>query len=141
MFIRIDKGSSVPVSRQITQQLRAQCLSGLLRPGNRLPSVRELARDLAVNVNTVLRVYERLAAEQLIELRHGEGTFVRDRDPTKEMGDQLHEQRQHFANEFAAMVQRGLLLGLTPQELRQQLKAALDAARNSHSQDRPRSVP
>ena len=49
-----------------------------LSPGERLPSVRELARELAVNQNTVLRVYERLSGEGLLEMRHGQGTFVAD---------------------------------------------------------------
>ena len=53
--------------------------SGGVRPGDRLPSVRELARELAVNQNTVLRVYERLCGEGLLEMRHGQGTFVTGR--------------------------------------------------------------
>ena len=63
MFIRIEKGSSTPISRQIAEQIRAQCLSGRIKPGTQIPSVRQLARDLAVNQNTVLRVYEKLMAE------------------------------------------------------------------------------
>ena len=60
MFLRIEKGSAVPISRQIAEQIATLCASGTLRPGERLPSVRELARELAVNQNTILRVYERL---------------------------------------------------------------------------------
>ena len=71
MFIRVERGSSVPLSRQIDEQIRAQCLSGVLRGGDCLPSVRQLAKELAVNVNTVFRVYERLASEKLIETRAG----------------------------------------------------------------------
>ena len=58
------------------EQIRVQCLAGLLEPGQCLPSVRQLAKELVVNVNTVVRVYECLAAEGLVEMRHGEGTFV-----------------------------------------------------------------
>src|SRR5580704_12108450 len=76
MFIRVERGSSIPISRQIGEQIRAQCLAGTLKPGDSLPAVRRLAQQLAVNVNTVLRVYERLAAEKLIEMRHGDGTYV-----------------------------------------------------------------
>ena len=60
MFIRVEPSSGVPVTGQIADQVRTHCASGTLRPGDRLPSVRELARQLAVNPNTVLRVYERL---------------------------------------------------------------------------------
>jgi GntR family transcriptional regulator len=49
MFLRIEKGSAVPISRQIADQIASLCASGGVTPGQRLPSVRELARDLAVN--------------------------------------------------------------------------------------------
>jgi DNA-binding transcriptional regulator YhcF (GntR family) len=131
MFFRIEKGSSVPITRQLAEQIRAQCLSGTLGPGARLPSVRELARELALNVNTVFRVYEQLAAEQLIELRHGDGTFVRERAAIGDTVRQLESQRQQYALEFEALVRRGLLLGLTATELRRKLSDALKEAGRS----------
>src|SRR5438128_9810110 len=106
MFLRIEKGSSVPVTRQVAEQIRAQSLAGTLRPGERLPSVRELARELAVNVNTVFRVYERLAADQLIEMRHGDGSFVRDRPAANETAHQLERQREQYTIEFDALIRR-----------------------------------
>src|SRR5438105_2985080 len=102
MFIRIERGSSVPITRQVAEQIRAQCLSGTLPPGERLPSVRELARELAVNVNTVFRVYERLAADQLIEMRHGDGTFVLPRPASAEAARQMETQREQYTVEFDA---------------------------------------
>jgi GntR family transcriptional regulator len=128
MFIHIEKGSSVPITRQVVEQIRAQCLSGTLRPGERLPSVRELARELAVNVNTVFRVYERLAADQLIELRHGDGTFVRPQPVSDDVARRLAEQREQYTTEFDALVRRGLLLGLRAPELRRKLEQSLKAA-------------
>lgn len=65
--LRIEPSSGVPITRQIVDQIRTQCASGNLRPGDRLPSVRELARELAVNQNTILRVYERLTGEGLLD--------------------------------------------------------------------------
>lgn len=123
MFLHIERGSSVPISRQITEQLRAQCLAGALRPGDKLPSVRELAQQLAVNVNTVFRVYERLAAEKLIELRHGDGTYVCQ--PQQEAQSQLATQREKYFREFDAVIQQGVLLGLTTADLRSRLTAVL----------------
>lgn len=131
MFFRIEKGSSVPISRQLAEQIRAQCLNGALEPDARLPSVRELARELAVNVNTVFRVYEQLAAEQLIELRHGDGTFVRERTAEGDTARQLEGQRQQYTLEFEALVRRGLLLGLTAADLRRKLTDALKEAGRS----------
>ena len=76
MFIRIESTSGVPITRQITDQIRAQCATGALAPGEKLPSVRALARQLAVNQNTILRVYERLTMAGLLEIRRGDGTYV-----------------------------------------------------------------
>ncbi len=63
MFIRIETTSGMPITRQIMDQIRALVASKSLEPGDRLLSVRALAHELAVNQNTVLRVYERLTAE------------------------------------------------------------------------------
>ena len=108
MMVRIEKGSAVPVSRQIADQIRAQCLSGRLTPGTQIPSVRQLARELTVNQNTVLRVYERLTNEKLLEMRHGEGTFVARRMPNR----QLDGQRQKFIEELTQLLRQGRLLGI-----------------------------
>lgn len=121
MFVRIERGSSIPISRQIADQIRAQCLTGRAQPGTQLPSVRQLAKDLAVNQNTILRVYEKLTAEKLLEMRHGEGTFVAQELPT----GQLTGQRLLFVDEFTQLIRRGRLLGLSTDELESLLRDAL----------------
>lgn len=125
MHIRIERGSSTPISRQIMEQIRAHCLSGTLQPGDSLPSVRKLASRLGVNVNTVVRVYERLAAESLVEMRHGEGTFVLPQAAFSENRQQMAEQREQLEREFSTVVHRGLLLGLTATELRKLLTTSI----------------
>ncbi|WP_417381606.1 GntR family transcriptional regulator [Gimesia sp.] len=125
MHIRIERGSSTPISRQIMEQIRAHCLSGTLQPGDSLPSVRKLASRLGVNVNTVVRVYERLAAESLVEMRHGEGTFVLPQAAFSENRQQMAEQREQLEREFSAVVHQGLLLGLTAAELRKLLTTSI----------------
>ncbi|HAH48830.1 GntR family transcriptional regulator [Gimesia sp.] len=129
MHIRIERGSSTPISRQIMEQIRAHCLSGTLQPGDSLPSVRKLATRLGVNVNTVVRVYERLAAESLVEMRHGEGTFVLPQAAISENRQQLAEQREQLEREFSAVVHQGLLLGLTAAELRKLLTTSIADAK------------
>jgi GntR family transcriptional regulator len=89
------------------------CASGLLRPGDRLPSVRELARELAVNQNTVLRVYERLCGEGVLEMRHGQGTFVAARATKR----QLAAHRARLVDELRQIARQALALGLSPDEL------------------------
>jgi GntR family transcriptional regulator len=124
MFLRIEKGSSTPISRQIFEQIAALCASGALRAGDRLPSVRQLAQELTVNQNTVLRVYERLVAEGLLEMRHGQGTFV--------AGNALHrryeKQRRQFADELLLVVRRGLMLGMSVEQLHEMFTGAVEEA-------------
>ena len=120
MFIRIEAGSGVPITRQIMDQVRDQCASGALSPGDRLPSVRQLARELAVNQNTILRVYERLTMEGLLERRHGAGTYVVD----KLVPGYLKAQRQQLSEEAERLVRRSVTLGLGPDEVDQLVKAA-----------------
>ena len=130
MLVRVERGSSVPISRQIAEQIRAQCISGVLRAGEALPSVRQLAQQLAVNVNTVVRVYERLAAEKLIEMRHGDGTYVLPA-PGGGASPQLAQEREHFRLELEALVGRGLMLGFTAGDLRRMVSAAAVSARGT----------
>lgn len=113
MFLRIEKGSSVPVSRQIADQIATLCASGLLRPGERIASVRELAKELAVNQNTVLRVYERLCGEGLLEMRHGQGTFVAHRAKR----GQLAVHRERILDELRQLARQAVGLGLSFEEL------------------------
>lgn len=74
--IRIDRQGDVPVGVQLAWALRGAIESGTLRPGDRLPPLRELAIEVGVNANTLRTAYAKLEADGLIETRHGSGTFV-----------------------------------------------------------------
>ncbi len=76
MFDGIDPKSPVPIYRQITDQIRRSVAGGLLAPGDRLPSVRELAARIIVNPNTVAKVYRDLERDGLLETRRGDGTYI-----------------------------------------------------------------
>ena len=114
MFIRVETSSGVPITRQIADQIRALSASGVLVPGDRLPSVRQLAKELAVNQNTILRVYERLTAEGLLERRQGDGTFLCESLPR----GQAKAQKELLASEVDRVVHRALDLGVEPQALK-----------------------
>jgi GntR family transcriptional regulator len=122
MFIRIETSSGVPITRQIMDQIRTQCASGSLAPHDRLPSVRELARQLAVNQNTILRVYERLTAEGLLERRHGDGTYVTACDSA----GQLKAQRELLSAELERLVRRAVALGVNAHDLCRMLQESYD---------------
>ena len=121
MLLRIEKGSAVPISSQIAGQIAMLCAAGKLQPGERLPSVRELARELAVNQNTVLRVYERLVSEGLLEMRHGQGTFVAQ--GAKPNSLVLH--RERLVEELRQLAQQALSLGLSHDQIHELLTKAL----------------
>ncbi len=76
MLFHLEPNSGVPLYRQIVDEVKAGTIKGLLRDGDRLPSVRELARSLGINPTTVVKAYEILEQEKLIVLRHGLGAFV-----------------------------------------------------------------
>lgn len=79
MLTRIDPASGVPLFEQLAGSIRASAISGTLAVGERLPSARELAASLDINVHTVLRAYQLLRDEGLIELRPGRGATVTSR--------------------------------------------------------------
>ena len=72
----ISSTSGVPTYLQIVQQVRQALRLGRLEPGDRLPTVREVAAAVAINPNTVLKAYGELEHEGLVEGRHGQGTYV-----------------------------------------------------------------
>ena len=90
MEIAIDNKSGVPFYRQIIEQIKFGIARQDLAPGDRLPTVRQLAVDLSINPNTVIRAYRELEIEGIIETQQGSGTFVGGRQPVI---DDLERQR------------------------------------------------
>jgi GntR family transcriptional regulator len=79
MLLRIDPASAVPLFEQLAASVRADASRGTLRAGDRLPAARDVAGSLDVNVHTVLRAYQLLRDEGLVDLRRGRGAVVTDR--------------------------------------------------------------
>lgn len=97
--LRVDRNAEVPVGTQLAWRLRELVRGGSLAPGDRLPSVRELAAAAGVNVNTVRAVYGRLEHEGLVRSEQGRGTFVgvaeraaRPAEPERATRSQLRRQ-------------------------------------------------
>jgi GntR family transcriptional regulator len=76
LFLRIREDSDSPIYQQIIDQVKAQVADGTLAKGERLPSVRELARDLNINVNTVYKAYRELETQSIVRMRVGFGVTV-----------------------------------------------------------------
>lgn len=81
MKIIIKNGSAVPIYEQIKNAIRDEVLKGNLKAGEKLPSVRNLARELSISILTVKKAYDELESEGFIESRQGLGTFVGKEDP------------------------------------------------------------
>ena len=78
MFDDVDPRSPTPLYEQIAARVRVAVASGDLSPGDSLPSVRALARQLRINPATVVQAYRDLASDGFVSLRHGQGTFVQE---------------------------------------------------------------
>jgi GntR family transcriptional regulator len=74
---RLDRTSGVPAYRQLVDQVRQALSLGILRPGDQLPTVRDVVRQITINPNTVHRAYRELEQQGLTEGRPGSGTFVK----------------------------------------------------------------
>jgi GntR family transcriptional regulator len=81
MEFSLDPKSGVPFYRQIIEQVKFGIARGILNPGDQLPTVRQLAVDLSVNPNTVIRAYRELEIEGMLETHQGSGTFIGEKKP------------------------------------------------------------
>jgi GntR family transcriptional regulator len=117
----LDLHSGVPVYRQIIDQVRSGLASGSLTAGDQLPTVRQLAVDLAINPNTVLRAYRELELGGLLETHQGTGTFIANKKVQKNPVERERELMQ-LAGEFAARVGAA---GFALQELIERLREML----------------
>ena len=114
-MISINYRDPRPIYEQIQSELRRLMLTGALPPGNRLPSVRELAGQLAINPNTIQRAYRELEADGYILSVAGKGSFVAQVDQIAE------QQKKQAVGAFLAAAQRLRALGLTQAQLTQLL--------------------
>jgi len=87
----LDQRSGVPAYRQIIDQVLGGIAAGTLRPGDHLPTVRQLAVDLAINPNTVVRAYRELEIREVLATQQGTGTFLTGKKPAV---DELERRRR-----------------------------------------------
>jgi GntR family transcriptional regulator len=117
----LDLHSGMPVYRQLIDQVRGGMASGSLKPGDQLPTVRQLAVDLEINPNTVMRAYRELELSGLLETHQGTGTFIANKKVEKNSAERERHLGQ-MAGEFAA---RAGAAGFTLEELIDRLRELL----------------
>jgi GntR family transcriptional regulator len=120
--LAIDPKDAVPIWRQIEEGVRHLVASGALRPGGTLPSVREMARDLSVNPNTVVKAYQRLTDAGILVVKRGEGTFVSETPPAIPRAERSRTLREG-ATRYASLA---VTIGAPHEETVDELKKALD---------------
>jgi len=131
LILQIDIRSGLPIYTQIVNQVQSQVVSGILKPGDQLPTVRALAEELRVNFNTVARAYRILDEERIISTQQGRGTYITE-IPPPEVNDLLRkESLEALAQRYISEAMR---LEFSKTEIRQmvsdQLKAWNEAQEN-----------
>lgn len=115
---RLDLHSGVPVYRQIVDQVRGGVASGALPVGDQLPTVRQLAVDLSINPNTVVRAYRELELGGLLETHQGTGTFI----SAQKLRGGNEERARQLARIVEDSVARAGAAGFTVEDLIEQLR-------------------
>ena len=113
----IQWNDGAPIYRQLKDRVIAMMLDGVLKPGDALPSVRQVAAEYQLNPITVSRAYQELADEALVEKRRGLGMFVTDEAAKKLL---ISERERFLHDEWPAVAERINRLGLSTEELLRQ---------------------
>ena len=110
----IEWSDGAPIYRQLKERVVAMLLDGVIKPGEALPSVRQVAAEYQLNPITVSRAYQELVDDQLVEKRRGLGMYVTEGAASRLM----NSEREHFLREeWPLMLERIQRLGLEPSEL------------------------
>jgi GntR family transcriptional regulator len=121
MFVHVDPSNGLAIYDQIVRQVKFAVASDALKPGNLVPSVRELARDLTVNPNTVARAYRKLQADNVLQALRGTGLEITSSAPKKCLADRAALIRGRLHSVLAEARQSGLaadeIRSLTEEEL------------------------
>lgn len=122
MELRLDPDSAVPIYLQIVHAIKHQVATGRLKPGEQLPTVRELATDLRVNPNTVARAYDQLDIDNVITTQQGRGTYVRERPDNAHLSRVRQEQLKALVD---GVIGKALSTGYTTDEIRDTFDAQI----------------
>jgi len=123
--MKIDFNASKPIYEQVIDEIKKQIARGEIKPGDKLPSQRELAKDIQVNPNTVQRAYREMEILDLVETKRGRGTFIKDDDKViKEINEQMaHSAVQKFITEMVSIgFEKEEIINLLKSEFERRIK-------------------
>ncbi|MDZ7671881.1 MAG: GntR family transcriptional regulator [Halanaerobiales bacterium] len=123
--MKIDFNASKPIYEQVIDEIKKQIARGEIKPGDKLPSQRELAKDIQVNPNTVQRAYREMEILDLVETKRGRGTFIKEDDKViKEINEQMAQTAvQKFINEMISIgFEKEEIINLLKSEFERRIK-------------------
>jgi GntR family transcriptional regulator len=122
MLIKIDVQSGAPIYAQVVERIKHMIATGELRPGDQLPTVRQLAQDLIVNPNTIARAYALLDQAGIISTQQGRGTYVREHPDENGL---VRMRKEKLASLVNQMIVEALSLGYELSEIREEFEATV----------------
>ena len=123
-LFRLDTSTGVPFYRQIIDQVLLAVADGRLKPGTQLPTVRQLAVDLSVNLNTVAKAYREMEIRGIVQTQQGTGTFVATR-----AGAKSREKRKALQDLLDRLIANAEALGVPMEDLVEALVERAEQAR------------
>ena len=114
MNLEIDFRSGLPIYLQVVERIKERLASGQLKPGDQLPTVRSLAADLRVNLNTIARAYRIMDESGIISTQQGRGTYILEMPPPEVIGSIRGKALEDLTRRYIADAER---LGVSPEEL------------------------
>lgn len=118
MYIQIEPQSDVPIYEQVTRQIIEGIARGEMKPGDTLPSVRNLAADLGINMHTVNKSYHELEEKGIITIRAKSGAIIRSAEERALTPKQL----QQIEKNLKPVVAEGMVLGATAEQIEHMMK-------------------
>ena len=119
--MKILQNSDIPIYQQIANQFKEDILSGKLKQGEYLPSIRGLAKDLRISVITTMKAYEELASQGLVTAMQGKGYYVNAQDSEMLREQHLRKMEEHLINAISA----ARIAGVSKEEMKGVLEMLL----------------
>jgi GntR family transcriptional regulator len=133
MDIGVDFESGVPIYMQLVDRIKQMVVSGQLQPGQQLPTMRRLAADLRINLNTVGRAYAILDHQGVISTQQGRGTYVASLLSEEQI---QHMRLDKLGSMIGQVIEEALVLGYSPQEIKDIVEEQLAEATSAAGQAR-----
>ena len=133
LILQIDFRSGLPIYTQIVNQVQSQIASGIIKPGDQLPTVRALAEELRVNFNTVARAYRILDEARIISTQQGRGTYITEKPPPNVTEKLRRETLEALTHRY---ISEAIRLEYSKSEIRQMVNDQFKAWNESQESDK-----